>query len=146
MFRNITENSTGQNILLVEDQFLIAMATRMMLENQGFKVMIATSGEEAINTVNQCQSIHMVLMDINLGDGIDGIETAKIVLKNHAIPLIFLSNQVEQEVAAKTKAVASYGYVTKNTGEVTLVTAINNAFKLFDTNQAGFKRASHSLD
>ena len=37
-------------------------------------------------------------MDINLGEEIDGTETAKIILKDHDIPILFHSNHTEREV------------------------------------------------
>ena len=66
-----------ESILLVEDEFLISMATKMILERNGYSVITASTGEEAIEKVEQDPSINMILMDINLGDGIDGTEAAK---------------------------------------------------------------------
>jgi CheY-like chemotaxis protein len=42
-----------KHILLVEDEAIIRMATKMILERNGFSVAIASSGEESISMVNQ---------------------------------------------------------------------------------------------
>ncbi len=60
---------TIQNILLVEDEIIIAMAGQRMLENNGYNVMIAMSGEESVRIMNSGADIDIIIMDIDLGKG-----------------------------------------------------------------------------
>ena len=87
-----------KTILLVEDEGLIALMEKAMLKRHGFNVIVAASGGKAINTVQNTQNIDLILMDINLGKGIDGIEAAEIILKDHDIPVLFLSSHTQPEV------------------------------------------------
>jgi len=75
-------------ILLVEDEAIVAMSEAMTLEKYGYKVITVNSGEEAIETVFKTQKIDLVLMDINLGEGIDGPHAAEAILENRDIPLM----------------------------------------------------------
>ncbi|HQO66065.1 MAG TPA: response regulator, partial [Spirochaetales bacterium] len=69
--------STGsRRILLVEDQAVIALNERRLLESLGYEVAMAYSGEQAIEAFKADGSIAMAVMDIDLGDGIDGTEAA----------------------------------------------------------------------
>jgi len=77
-------------ILLVEDEVLLAMDEQMTLENYGYKVTITGTGEEAVKIVDTNPDINLILMDINLGAGIEGTEAAKQILAKHDLPLIFL--------------------------------------------------------
>jgi len=126
---------TQKSILLVEDEFLIAMSEKMELEKYGYAVKTATNGECAIDFVETSTDIDLILMDINLGDGIDGTEAAEIILKKHEIPIVFVSSHTEREVVEKTEKITSYGYVVKSSSVTVLDASIKMAFKLFDANK-----------
>ena len=120
-----------KTILLVEDEAITAMAEKMALEKYGYTVFTASSGEEAITTMEKTPAIDLILMDINLGKGRDGTEAAAIILKNHDIPVVFLSSHMEPDVVAKTEKITSYGYVVKDSSITVLDASIKMAFKLF---------------
>lgn len=126
---NCTQNKT---ILLVEDQVLIAMAEKIGLERCGYSVLIANSGEGAIELIAGNAALDLVLMDIDLGEGIDGTEAAQAILRNRDIPIVFLSSHTEAEIVEKTEKISSYGYVVKNSGITILDASIKMAFKLFE--------------
>jgi PAS domain S-box-containing protein len=124
-----------KRILLVEDEALIALAQKKTLENHGYAVVTASSGEKAVILAGTEPDIDLILMDINLGDGIDGTEAAARILENHDIPLVFLSSHTEREVVEKTEGITSYGYIVKNSGEMVLAASVKMAFKLFDAHR-----------
>ncbi|HAE87916.1 TPA: histidine kinase, partial [Candidatus Marinimicrobia bacterium] len=125
------QKEMNKKILLVEDETLIAMHEQMILEDYGYSVMVVSSGESAIESVQNTPDIDLILMDINLGDGIDGTEAARQILAEHDIPLVFLSSHTEREVVEKTEGITSYGYIVKNSGETVLIASIKMAFRLF---------------
>ncbi len=125
-----------KTILLVEDETVIAMIEEQTLKSHGFNVIIASSGEKAINIVKNTPDIDLILMDINLGKGkMDGTVAAEIILKERDIPVLFLSSYTQAEVVQKTERITSYGYVVKDSGETVLITSIKMAFKLSDAHQ-----------
>lgn len=128
--------SNQKTILLVEDQVIISMMETQQLTQAGYNVLTAQTGEEAVKICKeQGKSIHLILMDIDLGIGINGADAAKEILKNHEIPVVFLSSHIEKEVVETTEKITSYGYVVKNSGEVVLLASIKMAFKLYDAHQ-----------
>ncbi|MBU0927195.1 MAG: PAS domain S-box protein [Spirochaetes bacterium] len=128
--------SSQKTVLLVEDELLIAMAEKAMLERHGFKVVTASSGEKAVRAVDEAAEIDLALMDINLGSGMDGTEAAARILEKHDIPLVFLSSHTEREIVEKTESITSYGYIVKNSGETVLLAGIKMAFKLFEADRS----------
>ncbi len=124
-----------EKILLVEDESVVALATSQTLKMHGYDVIIALSGEEAIRTVYTTDDIRLILMDVALGPGIDGAETAQIILRNREIPIVFLSSHMEEEIVLRTRNVTSYGYVVKHTGATVLLTSITMAFRLHQAHQ-----------
>ncbi len=121
-----------KTILLVDDEAIVAMAEKMTLEKYGYTVIPAHSGEEAVTAVERIPGIDLILMDINLGKGIDGTEAAARILKEHDLPVVFLSSHTEPEVVEKTEKITSYGYVVKDSSGTVLDASIKMAFKLFE--------------
>jgi PAS domain S-box-containing protein len=122
----------NKTILIVEDQILIAMSEKIALENYGYSVITANSGETAVEMLEGRLAVDLILMDIDLGKGIDGTETAGIILRNHDVPIVFLSSHTETAIVEKTEKISSYGYVVKNSGITILDASIKMAFKLFE--------------
>ena len=124
-----------KTILLVEDDAITALMETSDLEKEGYRVIYAPNGEKAIESVfKNAELIDLILMDIDLGKGIDGTDAAIEILKNHNIPVVFLSSHTEKEVVQKTEKITSYGYVVKNSGITVLDASIKMAFKLFNAN------------
>jgi len=119
-------------ILLVEDEAIIAMEEAMILRSEGYEVVQAFSGEEAVLIAGRRNaSIDMILMDIDLGNGIDGTEAARQILEFCDIPVVFLSSHTEKEIVDKTEKITSYGYIVKNFPPIILNTSIKMAHKLY---------------
>jgi PAS domain S-box-containing protein len=125
-----------KTLLLVEDDGLLAMTEIRWLNKAGYKVIHVINGEKAVEIVQKCKDqIDLILMDINLGSGIDGTQAAQEILRDHDIPLLFLSSHTEHEIVEKTERISSYGYVVKNSNDVVLLVSIKMAFKLHDANK-----------
>jgi PAS domain S-box-containing protein len=122
----------NKTILLVEDEGIIALAEAKTLQSNGYRVITAPNGEKAVDVFNNSPEIDLVLMDINLGSGMDGTQAAEIILAKRDLPLIFLSSHTEPEVVEKTEGITSYGYVVKGSGETVLLASIKMAFRLFE--------------
>lgn len=123
---------TGKKILLVEDEALIAMDEEQMLSRRGFSVVTALTGDEAVRLVAEDPAIDLVLMDIDLGFGMDGTEAARRILSVRELPVVFLTNHCEREMVDRVRDITRYGYVLKSAGEFVLIEAITMAFELFD--------------
>lgn len=136
----VTDPGSPKTILLVEDEAIIALSTKMFLHKYGFNVIIAGTGEEAVELVDDTPTIDLILMDINLGNGIDGTEAARKILADHDIPLVFHSSHTEPSVVEKTEGITSYGYIVKNSGETVLIASIKMAFRLWES-EAKFRTA-----
>jgi len=136
---------TSRAILIVEDEILIALMTQRELERKGYQVCLAASGDAAVAAaLDPDSSIDLILMDIDLGAGMDGVETAQRILAEKDIPIVFVSSHTEPEIVEKTEAITSYGYVVKNSGVVVLDASIKMAFRLFEA-QIEEQRKEHAL-
>ncbi len=122
-----------KTILLVEDEPFLALPEKLTLREYGYKVIAVFSGEKAIEAVEKYPKIDLVLMDIHLGKGMDGIQAAKVILEKRLLPVIFLSPAADRRVVEKTGGITSYGFVVKGSEETVLMASINMAFRLFES-------------
>lgn len=124
-----------KTVLLVEDQVIIAMSEADLLKKNGFEVIVAYNGKDAVTIAIENPAVDLILMDIDLGKDIDGTETARIILQHKDLPIVFLSNHTEKDIVEKTEKITSYGYVVKNSGVTVLLASIKMAFKLFEAHK-----------
>lgn len=79
-----------KKILIVEDDNLLRLGLRVFLENEGYEVVEAVSGNKAIELVEE-HSFHLIITDIMMADG-DGISLLKFMVnQNISIPVVVLS-------------------------------------------------------
>lgn len=120
------------SILLVDDEAILALAERKMLEGYGYQVKTALSGEAAVDAVTVATDrCDLVLMDIDLGRGIDGAEAARRILQRRRLPIVFLTSHTERARVERLKGVTYYGFVTKSSGDSVLRSSIEMAFERF---------------
>jgi len=121
----------ASKLLLVEDKALIAFNETRIIKKHGYEVKTVYTGEEAIEAVDADPDIALILMDIDLGEGMDGTEAAQAILARHELPIVFLTGHSEKEYVERVKKITGYGYVLKDAGEFVLIESINMAFNLF---------------
>ncbi len=106
-----------------------------MLEGYGYQIVVAGTGEEALEIFNSEPKIDLVLMDIDLGTGRPGGPAIAIqILKNHQVPVIFLSSHARPEIVAQCENISAYGYVLKSSDGTILDSSIKMALRLFQAN------------
>jgi|GEM_PF-3406952 len=132
----LQEDGRPKRLLLVEDEALIAMAESHTLRNAGYEVEVAPSGESAIGSVGRGPLPDLILMDIDLGCGMDGTEAASLILAEHRLPIVFLTSQSSAGMVRRVRGITRYGYVLKNSGAFVLLSSIEMAFELFAKEQA----------
>ena len=101
------------NILVVEDERIIAFDLKQRLEALGYRISaVVPSGEEAIEKAAELQP-DLVLMDIHLEGGMDGIEAAQRIHERLRIPVVFLTAYAEDETLRRAQASLPFGYLVK---------------------------------
>ena len=100
-------------ILLVEDEQIVAKFIEKQLIGAGYRVLASiTKGDEALENVRNLKP-DVVLMDIKLVGGMDGIEAADLIRKNYQTPVIFLSSLTDDESFQRAKMAEPFGYLVK---------------------------------
>lgn len=96
----------GQTLMIVEDEALVAMVLKDVLDEAGYTVLDLTTRHAEALAVARTSRPDLALVNIKLAGGDDGIELA-VQLKALGIPVIFISGQVSRARSAETVAIAS---------------------------------------
>lgn len=118
---------TNAKILVVEDEGIVAKDIQIRLKKFGYDVpFIASSGVEAIEKVTE-MSPDLVLMDIRIKGDIDGVDTARQILNQYSIPVVYLTAYADDRTLDRAKLTDPSGYLLKPFKERELYTAIEIA-------------------
>lgn len=122
-------------IMIVEDEPIIADEIAATIEDLGYTVAAKViHSKEVVDTFIKCDA-DVVLMDINLGKGPDGIQLAATIKQQKNIPLIFLTSYSDKITIDRAKQVNPDGYIVKPFDEKDLQVAIEIAFNRFEQQQ-----------
>ena len=102
---------TEQTILVVDDEEAIAEAVRARLESEGFQVVVAGDGPEAIGLCEQVHP-HLVVLDLML-PGMDGLEVCRQIQRDRWVPVLMLTARTEEADKVAGFAVGADDYLTK---------------------------------
>ena len=101
------------HILIVEDNLVASMELEELLEAEGYKVAgVAHSGSEAVSKAVELEP-DLILMDIKLSDGIDGIAAAERIKSYTQVPIVFLTGYSEPEIVQRACKLHPEGFVLK---------------------------------
>jgi signal transduction histidine kinase len=117
----------GRDILIVEDENIVALDMRMRLESMGYSVVdIVDSGSLAVERAAALRP-DLVLMDIKLKGDRDGIDAAGQLRERTEVPVIFVTAFTDERTLERAKRASPYGYIVKPFHERELRIAIELA-------------------
>jgi signal transduction histidine kinase len=120
---------TGPRIMVVEDERIVALHLRQQLIKLGYEVPAPiSSGEAALKQVETLKP-NLILMDIHIDGGLDGIETAALIPASAQIPVIYLTAYSEQATLDRARTTKPYGYLVKPFSERELHATIQMALE-----------------
>ena len=101
-----------KKILVVDDEKVIGDALSKFLTKKGYYVMIARSGEEALEKVKE-EMPHLILLDIMM-PGMSGIETLKRIKEiNKEVVVVMITAVNEDDIGRKCLELGAYDYIIK---------------------------------
>jgi response regulator NasT len=113
-------------ILIAEDETIIRLDLRELLERAGFTVVAeARDGEEAVELARS-ESPDLALLDVKMPK-LDGIDAARRILDEHPIPIVMVTAYGEQELVSRAGEAGVFGYLVKPFRESDLLPAIQTA-------------------
>lgn len=113
-------------IVIADDEALICMDLREMLEEAGHEVVgIGSDGVEALNLVKE-KKPDLAILDVKM-PRLDGIQAARMIAHDNLAPVVLLTAFSDEDMIEKAKKSMVFGYVMKPVEEKTLFPAIQIA-------------------
>jgi DNA-binding response OmpR family regulator len=102
---------TQQTVLVVDDEEAIAEAVRARLESEGYRVVVAGDGPQAIETAGR-ERPDLVVLDLML-PGMDGLEVCSELQRERWVPVLMLTARTDESDKIAGFAVGADDYLTK---------------------------------
>jgi response regulator NasT len=113
-------------VLIAEDETIIRLDLRTLLERAGFEVCAeARDGEEAVALARETQP-EVAVLDVKM-PRLDGIEAARRILDERPIPIVMLTAYGQEELVSRAVEAGVFGYLVKPFREQDLLPAIHTA-------------------
>lgn len=119
----------ANKILIVDDDNEIRKITGIYLENEGYEVLKAENGEQALKLIGE-SDINLVLLDIMM-PGMNGIETCMKIRENNIMPIIFLSAKSEDLDKIQGLASGADDYITKPFNAMELIARVKSQLRRY---------------
>lgn len=119
-------------IFVVEDESLVAMGLKNMLIRLGHATVHVFSSAE--NALAQLAALRpsLILMDIKLGKGMDGLAAAREVMEHHSCPVVITTAYAEEQYLAEAMQSHVFGYLVKPITAQQLASTMAVAHSRFD--------------
>ena len=123
------------NIMIVEDESIIALNIKETLFELGYDVLgIASNIKKAFKLLEN-GTPDLILMDVFLKDGDNGVELAKMINEKFEIPIIYLTANSELRTISHAGESSPYGYLVKPFKATDLQSNIEIALQRFKQDQ-----------
>jgi len=118
-------------VLVVEDDYVLSRSLRALLARLGYSVTGAAPTAELALALFEAQPPDLVLLDVELADGSDGIELARELNRRRPVPLVFLTAFTDRATFERAKEVGPCAFLNKPYDETLLGNAIELAAQQF---------------
>jgi len=115
------------NILIVEDESIIASVIAVALKKFEYEVIDILDSREAAVAAALQKKPDLILMDIRLQGAMDGIAAVEQIQRQMDIPIIYLTAYADEPTLERAKKTKPYGYIPKPFQEIELKTTIEMA-------------------
>ena len=123
---NSIESPGPLRILIAEDETIIRLDLRSLLETAGFEVCAeARDGQEAVELARSTAP-DLAVLDVKM-PRLDGIEAARAILEDRPLPIVMLTAYGQEELVARAVEAGVFGYLVKPFRESDLLPAIRTA-------------------
>jgi len=127
-------------IIVADDESIIRLGLKTILNELGHEVFLASNGREALNLARTIEA-DLAILDIQM-PLTDGLEAAKVIARQHPMPILILTAYGQQELIEKAVQLPIQGYLVKPVNEKDLAAAIGVAIARFEEAQVAARETA----
>ena len=117
-------------VLIADDEALIRMGLKTMLEDRGHKVVAAAVDGASALSLARAEQPDVILLDIKM-PGMDGIEAARRIMRERPTPVVILTAFTQRELIDEAREASVFGYLVKPIKEELLDATLDLAVTRF---------------
>lgn len=118
----------SKRILIIDDEISIQESLAGILEDEGFSSICTSSAEEGLELLDN-NNIDLVLLDIWLGDNMDGMRGLEKIRERHNMPVIMISGHGTIETAVQATRKGAFDFIEKPLSYDKIILAITNGLR-----------------
>lgn len=118
----------AKNILIIDDEISIQESLSGILEDEGFAPVCASSAEDGLSILEE-KRIDLILLDIWLGDNMDGLTALEKIKEQYSLPVIMISGHGTIETAVQATRKGAFDFVEKPLSYDKIILAISNGLR-----------------
>lgn len=126
--RGRTPTMTEQRILIVDDSRVIVQMIRKVLDDTGYEVFTAESGEQALDLIKKRGLPHLALIDINM-PGMDGFTLCEKIHRFSDLPIIMITSEDSEEMVVEGLQLHAEDYVIKPIRQKEIVARVQRVLR-----------------
>ncbi|HZI29054.1 MAG TPA: response regulator [Gemmatimonadaceae bacterium] len=118
------KTSASATVLVVDDEHVVRAIAARILQHEGYRVLQALDGSDAIQVIERLGPPHLLLTDVKMA-GVSGLELARRVRERWpTVPIVFMSGYSADELALQEAPISSARFLAKPFANNDLVTAV----------------------
>jgi two-component system, response regulator PdtaR len=117
----------GANVLIVEDQVLIAIHLQDLVEEAGHRVIAIAHDTPAAMASAARQRPAFAIMDLRLANDCNGLDTAQQLYESFGVRCLFVSANIDDDMRRKAGAFQSLGFIGKPFLAAEVIAAVREA-------------------
>lgn len=138
------KETARKRILMVDDDVEIAQLCKIYLEDEGYEVLLAYDGLEALGIYETMPDIKLLILDIMMPK-LSGIEVCEYIRKRSSVPIIFLSAKAEDTDRIAGFSYGADDYLTKPFNPLELVARVKSQLRKYDFMVSEEKESSNVI-
>jgi len=131
-------------IIIVEDDEITALNLKLSLQKHGYDIIaMCDNAPQAKEKIDEYKP-DVIIIDISLQEGNDGIELAKTIRQHYSIPFIYLTSYSDDDIIAEAIKTEPYGYIVKPFDPSSLHATIQMAIFKFEMENKRYEEINAS--
>lgn len=118
----------NKQILIIDDESGIRESLSGILEDEGFATLTAQTAEEGLELL-ETENVGLVLLDIWLGEGMDGMEGLTKIKERQDIPVIMISGHGNIETAVQAVQNGAHDFIEKPLSYDKVILSVANGLR-----------------
>lgn len=124
----------SKNILIIDDETSIQESLSGILEDEGFEATAVSSAEEGLTYLEE-EGADLVLLDIWLGDNMDGMQGLELIKDQFDLPVIMISGHGNIETAVQATRKGAFDFIEKPLSYDKIILAVTNGLRFSQLEQ-----------